>query len=105
MALFSKHTISIWLVFIFIFLYLYHKKDDLLRRYSLYMLLTIIIAVIISFPLNAYFEKYFHSLSRFSAMYRYLWSDNPLNPTHYAETNTQKIIVSHMGFFVEILLV
>ena len=90
-ALFSKHTISIWLVFIFIFLYLYHKKDDLLRRYSLYMLLTSIIAVIISFLLNAYLEKYFHSLSRFSAMYRYLWSDNPLNPTHYAETTIQKV--------------
>jgi hypothetical protein len=24
-------------------------------------------------------------------MYRYLWSDNPLNPTHYAETTVQKV--------------
>ncbi len=89
-ALFSKHTVSIWLFFVFIFLYLYYGKQDIRRRYALHMVIVSFTAILISFAINSLFEEKFHFQSRFSVMYSYLWSDNPLNPTHYAESLSEK---------------
>lgn len=90
-ALFSKHTVSIWLLFVFFFLYLHYGKQDIRRRYALRMIIVSFAATLISFVINSLFEHKFHFPSRFTMMYRYLWSDNPLNPTHYAESLAGKV--------------
>ncbi len=90
-ALFSKNTVSIWLLFVFVFLYLYHSRLDIRRRYALHMVIASFAAILISFAINSLFEERFHFPSRFTMMYRYLWSDNPLNPTHYAQSLSEKV--------------
>lgn len=87
----SKHTISIWLIFIFAFLYFYYRSGDVRKRYSLYAFLVSMFIALASFALNSYFEQSLSGISRFTSAYRYLWSDNPLNPTYYATGFTEKI--------------
>ena len=90
-ALFSKHTISIWLVFVSVFLYLYHRKDKIRKRYALFIAIGSLAGVLISFMINSFFEHELNSTSRFTTMYKYLWSDNPINPTYYANSLSEKV--------------
>jgi uncharacterized membrane protein len=82
-AFFSKETMPIIGLFLFITTFIYYYSDPQKRKLSYYGFALAVLAFIADMLIISWAETKLGSPSKPQLVYRYLWSDNPLNPSYY----------------------
>jgi len=90
-AFFSKETMPIIGLFLFTSTFIYYYADKQKRRLSLYGFSLAFLCLIVQMLIISWAETKLGHPSKPNLVYRYLWSDNPINPSYYPTDILSKI--------------